>query len=61
MEDLLGLISSMGAELARAKDEAEKFVNKGNSTAGTRVRKAMFEIKRMAQEARVMISLIKNR
>ncbi len=32
--------------------DAEKFFDKGNSSAGTRVRKAMQEVKVLAQEIR---------
>ena len=39
--------------------DAQKFEN-GNKTAGTRVRQAMQEIKRIAQEIRETVSDIKN-
>lgn len=42
------------------KDDAEKVFIKGNKAAGTRVRKSMQEIKRVAQEIRIEISEIKN-
>lgn len=42
--------------LARiAEDEAAKFFNKGNQAAGTRARKALQEIKELAQEIRLEI------
>ena len=41
------------------KGDAEKFYIKGNKTAGTRVRKSMQEVKRIAQEIRVEISEMK--
>jgi hypothetical protein len=34
------------------KDDFEKFFIKGNKTAGTRIRKVMQELKKMAQEVR---------
>jgi hypothetical protein len=34
------------------KEDFEKFFVKGNKTAGTRMRKVMQELKRMAQEVR---------
>lgn len=39
--------------------DVEKFEN-GNKTAGTRIRKAMQEIKGLAQEVRTQVQLIKN-
>lgn len=39
----------------------EKFYEKGNKAAGTRVRKAMLDIKNMAQEIRVDVQDIKNK
>jgi hypothetical protein len=39
--------------------DVEKF-NNGNKSAGTRIRKAMQEIKGLAQEARLHIQSIKN-
>lgn len=40
--------------------DAIKFYEKGNSAAGTRVRKAMQEIKQLAQALRVNIQETKN-
>lgn len=37
-------------------EDYNKFTEKGNSAAGTRVRKIMQEIKKLAQEIRVEIS-----
>ena len=39
--------------------DVEKFSN-GNKSAGTRIRKAMQEIKTLAQEVRVEVQTIKN-
>jgi hypothetical protein len=38
----------------------EKFYDKGNKTAGTRVRKGLQELKTMAQEIRIEIQNSKN-
>lgn len=38
------------------QEDATKFDEKGNKAAGTRVRKAMQEIKAVAQEVRVYVS-----
>ena len=46
--DLKGYVDSM-------EDDFNKFYNKGNKAAGTRVRKAMQELKRVAQDIRVEV------
>ena len=45
--------------LETATKDAEKFMN-GNNAAGTRLRKAMQEIKALAQEIRLEVQTIKN-
>ena len=45
--------------LDSAHADVEKF-NNGNKSAGTRIRKAMQEIKGLAQEARLHVQTIKN-
>jgi len=45
--------------LSTALSDVEKF-NNGNKSAGTRIRKAMQEIKNLAQEVRVEVQTIKN-
>ncbi len=40
--------------------DAEKFYDKGNSAAGTRVRKGMQDLKNLAQEIRLEVQNIKN-
>lgn len=45
--------------IASAKDEAEKFYNKGNKTAGTRLRASMLNIKNIASEIRKEVSELK--
>lgn len=45
--------------LTLVQSDVEKFTN-GNKSAGTRIRKAMQEIKGLAQEVRSEIQTIKN-
>lgn len=42
------------------KDDFEKFYEKGNQAAGTRVRKGMQDLKNMAQEIRKEVQDMKN-
>ncbi len=42
------------------ESDAEKFYNKGNSAAGTRIRKGMQDLKNMAQAIRLEIQDTKN-
>lgn len=53
MEDLLNQLQGL---IDGIQDDAAKFEEKGNKAAGTRVRKAMQEIKAVAQEVRVYVS-----
>nr|WP_068890436.1 histone H1 [Pedobacter panaciterrae] len=46
--------------LAAVEADAEKFYNAGNSAAGTRVRKAMLELKNIAQDIRNEVTAKKN-
>ena len=46
--------------LASLQGDFEKFYDKNNSAAGTRVRKGMQELKNLAQEIRVEVQDIKN-
>ena len=57
MEELL---NKMNEILADIQDDAVKFEEKGNKAAGTRVRKAMQNIKAVAQEVRVYVSAKNN-
>ena len=52
-EELKKLIESLEAD-------ADKFYNKGNSAAGTRIRKGMQDLKNMAQAIRLEIQDTKN-
>jgi len=46
--------------LATVEADAEKFYNAGNSAAGTRVRKAMQDLKVLAQDIRAEVTDKKN-
>ncbi|RYE26657.1 MAG: histone H1 [Sphingobacteriaceae bacterium] len=46
--------------LASLEADAEKFYTKGNSAAGTRIRKGMQDLKNMAQAIRLEIQDTKN-
>ncbi len=53
-------IEKLEAVVAEARADAEKFYGKGNKAAGTRLRKAMQELKGLAQEIRVDVQNSKN-
>ena len=53
-EDLKSLIPSL-------EGDADKFYNKGNSPAGTRVRKGMQDLNNLAQAIRAEVQEIKNK
>jgi hypothetical protein len=53
-EELKKLIES-------TQEEAEKFYAKGNSAAGTRLRKSMQDLKTLAQEIRQEVQDLKNK
>jgi hypothetical protein len=46
--------------VANTKEDARKFYQDGNKAAGTRVRKAMQELKNLAQEIRLDVQQRKN-
>lgn len=46
--------------LNEVEDDIKKFDEKGNKAAGTRVRKAMQELKKLAQEIRLEVQERKN-
>ena len=52
-DELTGLVEGMGGDFA-------KFYDKGNKAAGTRVRKAMQEVKNLAQDLRKDVQAKKN-
>jgi hypothetical protein len=47
--------------LTAIEEDAQKFYNNANNAAGTRVRKAMLDIKNVAQEVRVEVQEVKNK
>ena len=53
-EDLKALIASV-------EQDADKFYNKGNSAAGTRLRKGMQDLKNAAQAIRSEVQDLKNK
>jgi len=53
MENLLDQIVE---EINSIRDDAKKFTDKRNGSAGTRVRKAMQTIKALAQDVRTFVS-----
>jgi len=46
--------------LEQADTDADKFYNQGNKAAGTRLRKAMLELKNIAQDVRKEILEMRN-
>jgi len=48
------------ALLENTRDDYEKFFERGNNAAGTRVRKALQEVKALAQDLRVEVQEAKN-
>ena len=57
--EVIKLLQQMGNELRNIETDAEKFVE-GNNSAGTRLRKAMQNIKNIAQQVRVEVQNQKN-
>lgn len=47
--------------LSSIEGDADKFYNKGNKAAGTRLRKAMLQIKDLAHEVRREVTDMKNK
>lgn len=47
--------------VAEIEIDADKFYNKGNSAAGTRVRKGMQDLKNLAQAMRLEVQDMKNK
>ncbi len=47
--------------IASLEDDFEKFYDKKNQAAGTRVRKGMQDLKNLAQEIRIEVQDIKNK
>jgi uncharacterized coiled-coil DUF342 family protein len=59
MEELMNRIQELREMLDTFEKDFVKFYDKGNKSAGTRVRKAMNELKRKAQEIRKEVQEIK--
>jgi hypothetical protein len=56
----MNLLEQMITLLEETRDDHERFFDRGNSAAGTRVRKVMQEVKTLAQELRVEVQETKN-
>jgi len=54
------LLEQMIVLLEETRDDHDRFFDRGNNAAGTRVRKAMQEVKTLAQELRVEVQENKN-
>ena len=59
MKNITYLYNNLVEIVENVKKDVEKFDN-GNKSAGTRVRKAMMDVKNAAQEIRETVSEIKN-
>ena len=59
MDEISKTLYNMSEQLADAINDAEKF-DAGNNSAGTRVRKAMQNIKSLAQNVRLEVQAQKN-
>jgi hypothetical protein len=46
--------------MSSLRDDMDKFYNKGNKTAGTRARKSLQDLKKLAQDIRIEIQNKKN-
>ena len=57
--EVIKLLQQMGNQLNSIETDAEKFVE-GNNSAGTRLRKAMQNIKNIEQQVRVEVQNQKN-
>ena len=54
------LLEQLITLLVETREDYTKFCDRGNNAAGTRVRKAMQEVKTLAQELRVEVQNLKN-
>ena len=59
MDEITKTLLNISEQLADAVNDAEKF-DAGNNSAGTRVRKAMQNIKSLAQNVRLEVQAQKN-
>lgn len=53
--------NQLKALLEAAQEDAIKFYEKGNNSAGTRLRSSLQEIKKLSQDVRLEIQEIKNK
>ena len=60
MTNTTNRLEQLIALLEETRDDHDKFFNGGNNAAGTRVRKAMQEVKVLAQDLRVEVRDTKN-
>ena len=60
MTNTTNRLEQLIALLEETRVDHDKFFNGGNNAAGTRVRKAMQEVKTLAQELRVEVQETKN-
>ena len=56
----MNLLEQIRELVAATEEDHEKFYEKGNAAAGTRVRKNMQELKSLAQELRLDVQKTKN-
>ena len=54
------LLEQLITLLEETREDHEKFFERGNNVAGTRVRKAMQEVKTLAQDLRIEVQEAKN-
>jgi hypothetical protein len=59
MNEIIELLQNMEGQMERAAFDAVKF-DQGNNSAGTRVRKAMQNVKGLAQQVRLEVQAQKN-
>ena len=57
---MANMYSDLKSHVESLEDDFSKFYDKGNKAAGTRVRKGMQELKKMAQDIRVDVQEQKN-
>ena len=57
--EIIGLLETIEEQLNNAAEDSVKFIQ-GNNSAGTRVRKAMQNIKDLAQRVRIEVQAQKN-
>lgn len=59
-DTLIALYEELKETVEAAEGDMEKFAEKGNKSAGTRVRGAMQSIKKLAQDIRIEVQERKN-